>query len=202
MPHATVLILLRDTDGSIQLRPFATWGGAAGHTRHARCRGGHGASRVRIRRCRGCWVRGARRLVPGAWCLASDGITAIEAFVRSLRPDERAHRKPQGLSPSGAAGLPWRGPDVPVPFRCCLRVQERAVRHMAPGQPQSSWRVPRSVVPVGNSTTTSPTRCAPLRPVVFALPTPHREGVNVLLGGGTARQARSSSPGRSRLSDG
>jgi len=141
-------------------------------------------------------------VAPGAWCLASDGITAIEAFVRSLRPDERAHRKPQGLSPSGAAGLPWRGPDVPVPFRCCLRVQERAVRHMAPGQPQSSWRVPRSVVPVGNSTTTSPTRCAPLRPVVFALPTPHREGVNVLLGGGTARQARSSSPGRSRLSDG
>jgi hypothetical protein len=74
MPQASVLTLMRDTDGSIDLYRFAPGGVAAGDTWHPDIAEAKGQAEFEY----GDAV--------GAWRPAPDDITDIEAFVRSLRP--------------------------------------------------------------------------------------------------------------------
>ena len=62
-------------------------------------------------------------------------------------------------------------------------------RTPCPWPTQSCLAVPRYGVPVGKSSNALWTRGAPLPAMVCALPTPHRDGVNVRFGGGTAVRA-------------
>ena len=74
MPRASVLVLMRDTDGSIYLYRFAPSGVAAGDTWHPDIAQAKGQAEFEYGDAMGAW-----RPVP-------DDISDIQAFVGSLRP--------------------------------------------------------------------------------------------------------------------
>lgn len=74
MPRASVLVLTRDTDGSIFLYRFAPGGVAAGDNWHPDIAEAKGQAESEYGDAVGAW-----RPVP-------DDISELEAFVRSLRP--------------------------------------------------------------------------------------------------------------------
>jgi hypothetical protein len=98
---------------------------------------------------------------------------------------ERVRRTPRRVNGSGEADF-WRlEPEVLCHCRCSLLVRECVSGHLAPLPTEACLPVPWSSVPTGKSTRVLG-RVRSVCAVVFELPTPHRDGVTVRVGGGTA----------------